>query len=315
MFYFDDFDRFLIEEPCAITLGKFDGLHRGHACLMQQLMRQKEKGLKAVAFTFETPPNHADYKLLSTNEEKRDLFERQGIDYLLQCPVTPKVMNMEPESFVAWLVNRLHVRCVIVGTDFRFGHHRKGDIHLLSGLSGAYGYELIVVPKLQYEKRDISSSYIRELLQMGDLTLANELLGHPYEISGTVIGGNQIGRTIGIPTVNIPISAEKMIPVYGVYVSTIQIDGKIYRGLSNIGRKPTVASKDGSENPVGLEMHIFDFNQTVYDKPVTVYLHKFVRKEQKFNGMEQLLEKMQQDIAETKAYFDTIDCEKNKELH
>lgn len=311
MFYFDDFDRFLIEEPCAITLGKFDGLHRGHALLIEQLLRQKEKGLKAVAFTFETPPNHADYKLLSTNEEKRVLFERQEIDYLLQCPVTPKVMNMEPENFVEWLVNRLHVRCVIVGTDFRFGHQRKGDIRLLEQLSGEYGYELIVVPKLQYEKRDISSSYIRELLQMGDLTLANELLGHPYEIGGTVTGGNRIGRTIGIPTVNIPIPDEKMIPAYGVYVSTIRIDGKVYRGLSNIGRKPTVATKEGSENPLGLEMHIFDFDQMVYDKMVTVYLHKFLRKEQKFDGIEQLLEKMQQDIAEAKAYFDDIDRMKN----
>ena len=215
---------FYVDESSAVTLGKFDGLHRGHELLIQELMRiSKEKEYVSVVFTFDIPPkakvNDLSCKVLTTNEEKQHIFENTGVDYLIECPFTRDVMCMEPKAFIAWITSRLHMKYVVVGDDFRFGYNRQGDYQTLIAYEAEFGYKTIVVQKMQDNGRDISSTYIREEIAKGNISKANQLLGYEYLIKSHVIHGNRIGRTIGIPTINMQFSEDKLLPPNGVYVT------------------------------------------------------------------------------------------------
>lgn len=302
MICYKNTNEFHIEEPTALSLGKFDGVHRGHEALIDQLMRYKNQGLKAAVFTFDIPPKklteNQNYRLLTTNEEKRVLFEERGVDYLLQCPFTPEIMHMEPEDFVEWLVRSLHVRSIVVGTDFHFGHNRRGDHVLLEQLSGQLGYELVVVDKLQYWGRDISSSYVREEILKGNLEIANELLGYPFFVQSEVIHGRQLGRTLGIPTINMELPAEKLLPPKGVYVTRLMIDGNFCTGVTNVGQKPTV----NNTNKVSVETHILDYEGDLYGHTLCVSFLAYLRPEQKFASVEELKAQMERDIAAARRF-------------
>lgn len=229
MICWNKIEDFHIEEPTALSLGKFDGVHRGHEALIEHLLEKKKEGLKAVVFTFDIPPKklteNNNYRVLSTNKEKQEILKERGIDYLLECPFTKEVMCMEPEAFVAWIVKSLHVKSMVVGSDFRFGHNRKGDHILLEKLSATYGYTLRVVDKIQYEGRDISSTFVREQIIKGNMEKANDLLGYPFFVKSEVIHGRQLGRTLGIPTINMELVAEKLLPPKGVYATAVQTAG------------------------------------------------------------------------------------------
>lgn len=302
MRYEKDFLNLQLMEPTVLSLGKFDGLHRGHELLMDSVFEKAENGLKAAVFTFDIPPNQAaetDQQVITTNEEKKQLFSERGIDYLIECPFTKEIMHMEAERFLAEVAKRLCVRWIIVGTDFRFGHNRRGDYHMLQNYAGTYGYQVRVVQKMQYQGRDISSTYIREALKKGSIEFANELLGYPYFIQGKIIHGNQVGRTIGFPTINIQPPPQKLLPPFGVYVSKIRLDGKQYGGITNIGKKPTIEG----DNPAGAETYIYDFHGDVYEKTAKVELLHFERPEMKFSGIEALKEQLEKDIAYGSEYL------------
>lgn len=296
-----------IDEPTALTIGKFDGLHRGHEMLLSHLLEKQEEGLKSVVFTFDIPPKKLTegegQRVLSTNKEKQALFAERGIDYLVLCPFTLEVMCMEPEDFVDWIVTNLNVKRIVVGEDCCFGHNRRGDYKLLARLSDRYGYELQVVKKLKYEGRDISSTYIREEITKGNMEIAAQLLGHPYSIDGIVETGNQIGRTIGIPTANIEAEPGKLLPPFGVYASAIDIRGERYYGIANIGRKPTIKPKEGDRNPVGVEMHILHFDEDIYREPVRISFYVYERPEIKFDSISDLQAQIKKDIVFSEHYF------------
>lgn len=307
MICLETMEQFHIEEPTALTIGKFDGLHRGHEELLAHLLKTGKKDLKTVVFTFDIPPKKLTsgdgQKLLSTNNEKKTLFQERGIDYLVLCPFTPEIMCMEPEDFVDWIVTNLHVQRIVVGEDCGFGHNRRGNHRLLAKLADRYGYELEVVRKLQFEGRDISSTYIREEIIKGNMETANHLLGHPYAMEGIVEVGNQLGRTIGIPTANIEAEPGKLLPPFGVYASTIDIGDEHFYGIANIGRKPTIKPKEGNQNPIGVEMHIFDFDRDIYFQPVRISFHAFERPEVKFGSISDLQAQMKKDIVFSERYF------------
>ena len=295
---------FYIEENTAISLGKFDGIHRGHELLLEHLAKKKAEGLKAVLFTFDIPPRknieQVEAKVLTTNEEKMHLCSRHGIDYLVECPFTREIMCMEAEDFIEKITRQLHVKCIVVGEDFHFGHNRRGDYHMLMTYQRQYGYEVVVVEKIKEDDRDISSTFVREEIAKGNVEKANHLLGYPYFVTSVVTHGNQIGRTIGIPTVNQIPPREKLLPPNGVYITEIDINGKKYRGVTNVGCKPTIEG----DNPIGVETHVLDFSDDVYDKLVTVEFLQRVRRERKFTSIEALKEQMQKDIATARAYFE-----------
>lgn len=294
---------FFIEENTVISLGKFDGIHRGHELLLEYLSTKKEDGLSTVIFTFDIPPRKnlsgAETKVLTTNEEKRHMFSQIGMDYLVECPFTPEIMCMEPENFIEKIVRQLHVKCIVAGEDFRFGHNRRGNYRMLQEYSARYGYEVVVVKKIKEDARDISSTFVREEISLGNIEKANQLLGYRYFVTSVVSHGNQIGRTIGIPTINQLPPEEKLLPPNGVYVTEVFIDEKKYRGVTNVGCKPTIAGK----NPIGVETHLLDFKEDVYDKLVTVEFLTRIREERKFESVEALKEQMQSDIAFARVYF------------
>lgn len=294
---------FQIEEDTVISLGKFDGIHRGHELLMERLAEKKREGLKAAIFTFDIPPRrnvqHVEAKVLTTNEEKMHIFEEMGIDYLIECPFTEEVMHMEPEDFIRMLVERLHVKCLVAGEDFRFGHNRRGDYRMLQEYAGKLGYEALILKKMKEDARDISSTFVREEIAAGNIEKANHLLGYRYFVKGMVKHGNQIGRTIGIPTINLIPPEEKLLPPFGVYVSEVAIGEERYQGVTNVGCKPTIEGN----NPVGVETYLLDFHENVYDRIVTVEFISKIRAEHKFENIEALKEQMENDIAYTEAYF------------
>jgi len=271
--------------------------------LLEQLLKKKCEGYSTVIFTFDIPPKKAledqNTRVLTTNEEKMHMFESFGIDYLIECPFTPKVMSMEPEVFIEMLVKSLSVKYIVAGEDFRFGRNRRGDYQMLQEYAKKLSYEAIILPKMKEEERDISSTFVREEIVAGRIERANNLLGYPYFVSGEVRHGNQIGRTIGFPTINLIPPENKLLPAFGVYITKVTIDGIVYQGVTNVGRKPTIEG----ENPVGIETHILDFRQDVYDKVVIVTFIKKIRDEQKFPNLEGLLAQLRLDVNEAKYYF------------
>lgn len=307
MKYISKTTEFYIEEPTVMSLGKFDGIHRGHELLMEHLSAKKEEGLSAVIFTFDIPPrknvSNVEAKVLTTNEEKMHIFEQIGVDYLVECPFTEEIMCMEPEDFIEKMVRQLHVKCFVVGEDFHFGHNRRGDYKMLQSLAETYGYEVLVIEKMKEDVRDISSTFVREEVAAGNIEKANHLLGYRYFVTGKVLHGNHIGGSkLGVPTINQIPPEEKLLPPFGVYVTEVFIGEQKYRGITNVGCKPTIEGK----NPVGVETHLLDFAEDVYGKVVTVEFLSRVREERKFASIGKLKEQLQNDIAYGRNYFRTV---------
>lgn len=298
---------FQVENPTVITLGKFDGLHRGHELLMEALLNKSHAcGWKSVVFTFDIPPRtkvlEEKAALLTTKAEKVYLFEQTGVDYLIECPFTEEVRSMDPAKFIEWIVKTLHIKCIVAGKDFRFGYNRAGDYHVLEKYAAVYGYETMILDKMQEDGRDISSTYIREELFRGHIEKVNHMLGYEFFVKSFVVHGKKIGRTIGIPTINMVFPEEKLLPPNGVYVTRVVCNDKWYQGVSNVGCKPTI----GADNPIGVETYIIDFCQDLYDQLVEVHFLSYLRPEKKFASMEELKQQMQSDIAEARNYYRKI---------
>lgn len=298
---------FLIEEPTAVTLGKFDGLHRGHELLMNTVLEySRNYDVASVAFTFDVSPRSKVEEIianvLTTNEEKQYIFEKQGIDYLIECPFTTEVMSMESKEFIAWISKALNMKYVVVGDDFRFGHHRAGDYHTLQQYEDEFGYKTVVLDKLKDSNRDISSTYVREKIADGNIKKANQLLGYNYFIRSEIVHGKKLGRTIGIPTINMILPADKLLPPNGVYVTQVLVDGKTYMGVTNVGCKPTVSE----DNIVGVETYIDNFDQDIYGEKIVVSFIDFIRPEMKFATVDELKAQMLSDIAVAKKCYKNI---------
>lgn len=298
---------FRIEEPTVVTIGKFDGRHKGHQKLLGRMLEWKErKGYRVAVFTFDAAPaariSGADQKVITTNQERRNNMARMGIDYLVEYPFTSDVVHLCAEDFVREiLIGKMNAAAMVVGTDCAFGYQRSGDVRLLERLSSEYGYELEVITKEQDEKRDISSTYIKEELSKGHIEKANQLLGEPYAIHGTVIHGNHVGGPLlGFPTANVIPPAEKFLPPFGVYVSRVVTGGGTYGGITNIGRKPTVAE----ESCVGVETYIFGLDRDLYGETIEVQLLNFERPERKFDSLEQLRGQLERDREYGLSYLD-----------
>ena len=288
----------------AITLGKFDGFHRGHQKLLKKLQDEKAEGCLSVVFTFDIPPKAyiggTPPRMLLTWQEKCGLAERFGADWLVACPFTDEIRNMEAARFVEEiLVKRLHVRQLAAGEDFRFGYQRGGDVNLLGELSRKYGYHLWVVEKERDHGQVISSTLIREELSGGNMERVNELLGYDFCVTGEIVHGARLGRTIGMPTINLIPGPEKLLPPNGVYVTSVEIEGRLYQGVTNIGYKPTVSG----EHICGVETYLLHAGGDLYGKMARVMIHTFVRPEQKFESVEALTRQMNRDARYAEQYF------------
>lgn len=288
----------------AVTLGKFDGLHLGHQQLINQVVSYKKQGLTAVMFTFMMHPGNLfsdrEFELIYTEEEKLARLKRCGIDALVSYPFTEETRTMDPEDFIKEiLVEKLDAKVIVVGDDYRFGYQRRGDVKMLKDYEETYGYKVIETERIKWKNEIISSSAIRSALKEGNMEAANTMLGHPYTIRGEVVHGRKIGRTLGMPTTNLIPPSSKLLPPFGVYASKTLIDDVYHPGVTNIGYKPTV----GEEEYVGVETYIFDYDNNLYGKMIEVELFDYMRPELKFSSLEELMQKMREDIVVAKKYF------------
>ena len=291
---------FNIEEPTVVTIGKFDGIHRGHAEIFERMKEFRKRGLKSVIFTFDIPVaqllDGTESRVLTTNLEKRRIFEKIGVDHLIEFPFNVKTAAISPERFVEeFLIERLNMKAIVAGSDLKFGHRGRGSARTLLEYAGDYGYDVIVIDKLKTEDNEISSTVIRECIEKGDIRSANDMLLYPYFFYGEVMHGRRIGRTLGMPTVNLIPKEDKLMPPNGVYFSAVEYDGRRYEAITNIGRKPTV-EKDGAA--IGIETYIYDFEGEIYGEELTVSLYEFLRPELKFASLDALKEQLKTDVAE-----------------
>lgn len=292
----------------AVTFGKFDGLHTGHQKLVEQVQKLgKEEGLASIVCAFDMQPlwertGKAPQMLMTGKERQRRLEGK--VDVLVECPFTAEFSKIHAKAFIRDIISRtLHAKHVVVGTDFQFGYHKQGDIHLLKQYEEEYGYHLTVIEKERYGGRIISSTYIKELLKEGDLALADRLLGYAYGITGKVEHGKRLGRTLGFPTLNVAWPAYKLVPPRGVYLSNIQVDGQWFHGISNVGVKPTVSR----EERVLIESFLFGYDGDAYGKEVTVDLLEFRRPERTFGSIAELKVCIDKDIEYGKHFFADVE--------
>ncbi len=290
---------FMLPQQSVVAIGKFDGIHLGHQKLFAKVLEQKEKGLLAVAFSFDPPPRAffggEDVQELMTREEKRTAFVQMGIDVLIEFPLNKETAATEPERFVEeYIVGKLRASVIAAGTDLSFGSKGAGNTALLESLSGTYGYRVEVIDKVRMDGEEVSSTAIRDAIGRGDMQKAAAFLGSSYQVSGVVSHGRQIGRQLGMPTVNLLPPGEKLLPPNGVYYSRVWMDGVCYPSISNIGYKPTVSAT----KVIGVETYLYGFREDAYDRQITVDLLLFKRAEQKFDSIEHLKAQMKKDIEE-----------------
>ena len=287
----------------AVSIGKFDGVHLGHRRLLEELIDQKEKGLLATVFTFDPYPEvffgYGSKQMLTTLEEKEQIFEKMGIDILVEFPFNAVSAATPSREFVTrFLCSHLRARFIAAGPDLSFGDHGNGNFSLLEELAPEYGFTAKKIEKVIMDENIISSTLIRRLISTGEVTTAARYLGEPYMVRGRIVHGKALGRRIGIPTLNQVPPEDKLLPPFGVYYSDVLIGEKKYCGMTNIGIKPTVSE----EKRVTVETYLYDFRDDIYGETATVQLLTHRRPEMKFRSLEELKRTMEQDIQAGRIY-------------
>lgn len=273
----------------VVALGKFEGLHQGHMLLINKVTSlSNESGYKSVVFTI----NINRKQRINLPNERFALLENAGVDIAAECDFSEEFASISYDKFIKnILIDKLHAKYVVVGEDFQFGYKRLGTVSNLKEYGNKFGFEVISFDKMKYNNEIISSSAIRELISNGMVDDVHGMLGRYYSVTGTVLYGKQLGRTIGFPTANISVDSGKLLPKFGVYQTKVQIDGKYYKGMTNIGNNPTV---DDSDN-IFIETHIIDYDGDLYDKEITLEFVKYIRDEKKFSGIEELKNQLNKD--------------------
>lgn len=286
---FHSINEFHSDKKTILTLGTFDGVHIGHAAILKKLTQNTADGkFESAVLTFFPHPRmvlqgKSDLKLLNTINEKIDLLEKIGIENLIIHPFDANFSQLSAEEFVKTvLVDQLHIQKIIIGYDHRFGKNRTANIDDLTAFGLKYGFEVEQISAQEINDISISSTKIRTALEDGEINLANEYLGYSYFLSGTVVKGKQLGRTIGFPTANIELKEEyKLVPKNGVYIVAAEIDGKSVYGMMNIGFNPTVQGEKRT-----IEVHFFDFDLDIYNRHIRVAILQRIRSEEKFESVE-----------------------------
>lgn len=309
---FRDFTDLQVIENPVLTIGTFDGVHIGHQKIIDRLNREAEAiGGESVLFTFYPHPRMVLYpeshglKLIQTQVEKIDKLRRYGLNNVIVYPFTKEFSRLTAIEFVRdYLVNQLHVKKLVIGYDHQFGKNREGNLTFLKEISETYGFELIEISAEEIDEVNVSSTKIRSAIKDGDMELASRYLGEPFELHGKVVHGDSKGRQLGFPTANIEVESDmKLIPKTGVYaVNVFHSSHGVLEGMLNIGSKPTF-HHDGE---LSIEVHLLDFNGTIYDEYLTVQFLSRIRDEQKFDSPELLIEQLNKDEIQVRNYFSAV---------
>ncbi len=294
----------LNNQKAAVAIGKFDGIHIGHQALLQCIINKKKEQMRAVVFTFSPSPEEF-FKgqllpVIDTVEEKRDNFEKMGVDILIEYPLTKESAAISPKSFMEDVLYKgLNAGYVVSGKDLSFGNKGAGNADMLQAFANEKGFIYEMIDKVCIDGCEVSSTSVRETIVKGDMETVSRMLGRRYRIGGEVVHGKALGRTIQMPTINIIPSKQKLLPPSGVYATVTLIDGKEYPGVTNIGVKPTVSD----EKKVGVETHLFDFDKDVYGKNVITELLHFIRPEMRYASVEDMLTGIKKDCAYARTLF------------
>lgn len=288
----------------AVTMGIFDGVHRGHQAVINTACEFKKHGLDVVLFTFKTDTvttkGRGFIEMLLSDDLKKERFDKLGVDYIYS-PAFDEMKNMTSAQFVEQvLYKKLNAEVVVCGEDFRFGKGAKGDAEKLKLLCKKHNIKTVIVKQAKYEGRKISSSDIRDCIRRGEIKRANEMLGYNYYFKLPVLHGNEIGRTLDFPTTNQEITNGYILPLFGVYITRTKIDGKWHNSISNIGVKPTFEERSA---PL-IETNILDFEGDIYGQVVEVELICFLRPERKFESVDELKRQVKSDINKTREFFE-----------
>ena len=295
---FNNINEFNCKKSTIITIGTFDGVHLGHQKILKKLNVEAENNrLESSVLTFFPHPRtvlnpDSSLKLINTIEERISLFKKSKIDNLIVHPFTKNFSELDSEDYVKnILVDQLRAKIVLIGYDHKFGKNRTADINNLKEYGIKYNFKVIEIKAKEINDIAISSTKIRNSIKDGDIQLTNSYLGYEFSFFGKVVRGNSIGKTLGFPTANIEIESDlKLIPKNGVYLISTIINKKIIFGMMNIGIKPTT-----NENTKSIEVNLFDFNQDLYDKNITVYIKQFLREEIKFDSLNELKLQIEKD--------------------
>jgi riboflavin kinase / FMN adenylyltransferase len=288
----------------VLTIGTFDGVHSGHQqVIVQMKKRAADVNGETIIVTFDPHPRTvinaaSGIRLINTLDEKIELLSDKGIDHLVIVPFTEEFAQLSAEDYISqFLIRHFKPHTLIIGYDHHFGKGRAGNYSLLQLHTSTYNYQLMEIPAHVLDSISVSSTRIRQAVELGDMDIANSLLAYTFFFSGEVVEGNKLGRTIGYPTANLIVKEKsKLIPGDGVYAVDIESSDepdKIYRGMMNIGFRPTV---DGTKRMI--EVNIFDFKRDIYSKSLRVFVRKFIRPEIKFSGLEELKEQLARDKRE-----------------
>lgn len=295
---FQSIQEFSSTKKTILTLGTFDGVHIGHKKILEKVTQNTENNkYESLVLTFFPHPrmvlqNQSDIKLLNTISEKINLLEKTGIENLVIHPFDENFSRLTAEEFVRdILVNQFNIHKIIIGHDHRFGRNRTANIDDLIGFGKQYGFEVEQISVQEIDAISVSSTKIRKALSEGNMTLANQYLGYDYFLTGTVLEGKRLGRTIGFPTANLNIKEDyKLIPLNGVYVVKSTINQKTVFGIMNIGFNPTVGG-----DHLSIEIHYLDFNSELYGQELSVSILQYLRPEQKFDSIESLKTQLEKD--------------------
>ncbi len=299
MYIYEGLEEFPSVPNAVVTSGTFDGVHLGHQKIINRIceIAKSIKGETVLITFWPHPrlvlyPNEHHLRLLSTFKEKKKQLHQSGIDHLVTIPFTKEFSQLTSEEFIQRiLVEKIHTKKLVIGYDHRFGKNREGSFDYLKSHSHEFGFELEEISRQDVDEIGVSSTKIRQALEIGDIKTANRYLGRPYELNGFVVKGQQIGRSIGFPTANIYIPSDyKLIPRDGVYAVEIRVEGQMFNAMLNIGNRPTV---DGTRKTI--ESHLFGFQGDLYGKPITVFFREFIREERKFEDLNALKKQLVQD--------------------
>jgi len=283
-----------------VTIGTFDGVHLGHQKIIKRLVELKNKqGGEIVVFTFDPHPRKVlfpeqkDLKLITSTSEKCEILKQFGVDHVLVFPFTKEFSQMQANDYISEVIAKgLKTKTLVIGYDHRFGSNREGNIDTLKRFASTYHFNVEEIPAQEINQLNVSSTRIRKAIEEGDIQTANDFLGYSFFITGKVVRGKQLGRTIGYPTANILIGNEdKLIPKIGVYAVNVLIGKQSYKGMLNIGINPTT----DTDNTIKTEVNIFDFDQDIYEVSIKVEFVKRIRNEKKFANLDELKQGLAND--------------------
>ncbi|MCA9883246.1 MAG: bifunctional riboflavin kinase/FAD synthetase [Anaerolineae bacterium] len=295
-----------LEHPSLVTIGVFDGLHKGHQELIKRAVNAaRDGGCASVVLTFHPHPDVVlrginERYYLTTPEQRAQLLKNMGVDLVVTQTFDLDLRQMRAADYVDQLIEHLNMRWLWVGEDFALGYQREGNVEFLQKYGQEHDFTVEAVPLLQYRSGNaiVSSSRIRELLAEGEVDTVQEWLGRPYAVIGEVVKGDQRGRTIGFPTANLDVWQQQVVPAFGVYAGWAGIDGERHMAVTNIGTRPTF---DGDH--VTVEAHLLDFNRDIYGHTVELSFEKRLRGEMKFSGIDALVAQIKSDVESARAYL------------